>query len=109
MGGRRIDIPKKREDVERIMREVEEHAHVHHHAHGSLPDSIAMLELMLDSINAKISVLESRIERQTLEIARLYRLLSHIVEAVAPLGDERTARALEDAIREMEESGGKGG
>ncbi len=104
MGRKRMTLPKKREDLEKIVEEVEsqhhhEHGHEHHHHHhGSLEDTVTVLELLVDSLSANVKGLDARLSTASLEIARLYRVLSHIVEALAAEDEDEKKLALERAI-----------
>ncbi len=84
---KRMTLPKKAEDIHQIVQEVEEsHAHDHHHHHhhaGDLDELLLVLELLIDSINANVNNLSSRVTQNSYEIARLYKILSYLVKAIA--------------------------
>ena len=98
-------MPKKREDIDKIIDEVEslhshEHEH-HHHHHGSIDETLSVIELLIDSLSAQIKNLESALEGQARDVARLYRVVAHIVEALASKSDEERAAALRRALDEL--------
>lgn len=77
-----MTLPKKSEDVQKIAREVEErmeseHEH-HHHHHGH--EDVAILELLIDSLNAKIGNLEKSVNELTDEVGRIYKVLAYMVK-----------------------------
>jgi len=100
---RRMTLPKKKDDIEKIVeevqsREIEEHHHHHHHHHHAESDELlAVLELLVDSLNANIEILNSRVQRNTYEIARIYKVLGHILAYLA--GGENARKHLEEAMK----------
>ncbi len=102
-------MPKKREDIDKIVHEVEstheaghEHGHEHHHHHGEVDEALSVMELLLDSLSVQVKQLEANSMRQARDLARLYRVVAYIVEALASQSDEERARALKKAIQELE-------
>ena len=99
---RRMTLPKKREDIERVMHEVEQthhHEHHHHHEEAGLGEVLTAFEYILDSINANVKVLEATVNRHTVELAALYKILSKIVEACFSENPEARDRALSEALK----------
>ncbi len=99
-------MPKRRDDIERIMREVEsEHhqheEHHHHHHHSDLGDVIAALEVMIDSLAAQSKSFERELRKQGLAIAALYRVVAWLVEALAADSDEDKRKYLIKALDEL--------
>ncbi|MEB3860715.1 MAG: hypothetical protein GSR84_00665 [Desulfurococcales archaeon] len=106
MPRKRMTLPKKKEDLEKIVEEVEEthhheHEHHHHHHHGDLEDTVTVLELLVDSLGANVRNLDARTTRLAEEVARIYRVLAWVVEALAAEGEEERRRALERALEEV--------
>jgi len=100
-----MTLPKKREDLERIVEEVEkshshEHEH-HHHHHGDIEDTVTVLELLVDSLGANVKNLDSRISRISVEISKLYNVLSYIVEAIAAGNDDERMEYLKQALKTL--------
>ncbi|MGC9210502.1 MAG: hypothetical protein ACP5FT_04490 [Acidilobus sp.] len=101
---KRMELPKKKEDLEKIVEEVEErehehyHEHYHEHEHEEIEDVISVLELLVDSLNANYKSLESTVKVHSDEIIRLYRVLAKVVEACGAQSDEERQRALKEAI-----------
>ncbi len=98
----RMTLPKKRDDIEKVVEEVaerhgHEHEHHHHHHHGDLDELLTVIELLLDSTNATVKVLDSKVKHQAREIATIYRVLSKIVEAclASESSDERREKLVE--------------
>ena len=105
---RRMTLPKKKEDIEKIVEEVQsshahehDHHHHHHHHHAELDELLTVLELLLDSVNANVDALSSRVSRNSLEIARIYKILGHIVAYLAATSEEQKRQHLEAAIAEL--------
>ncbi|MEN2999269.1 MAG: hypothetical protein ABDH61_01655 [Acidilobaceae archaeon] len=102
---KRLGFPKKREDVERIVEEVSaehEHEHHHHHEHEHHHHEEPELRMVIDSLSAKLSLVEERLEAQSTEIARLYKVLAHLVEALAADSEEEKKRAIAGALAALE-------
>ncbi len=102
-----MTLPKKKEDLEKIMEEVEEshhheHEHHHHHHHGDIEDTITVLELLVDSLGANVKNLESRVNRIASEVSKIYMVLSYIVEALAAKDDKERREVLAKALNELE-------
>ena len=100
---KRLGFPKKREDIEKIVEELSsehehEHEHHHHHHHEEGPE----LRMVIDSLSAKLTLMEERLEAQSAEIARLYKVLAHLVEALAADSEEEKRRALNGALAALE-------
>ncbi len=97
-------MPKKKEDLEKIVEEVEashphEHGHEHHHHHhGDVDEVLTVMELLIDSLNATVKNLETRLNQQSREIARIYRILAYIVESLAYNDNSKKAAALKKAL-----------
>jgi len=104
-----MSFPKKREDVEKVVEEVESRhrheEHHHHHHHEGFEEIVANLELLVESLNARLSSLESRVSSQGLEVARLYKVLSHLVEALMASSEEEKREALIKALKTLETRG----
>jgi len=104
---KRMTLPKKREDLDKIVREVSEthahdHGHEHHHHHhgGEFDELITVMELLIDSLNANMKVIQSDVKMQAREIANIYRVLAALVRACFAARDEEEKRKyLEEALR----------
>ncbi len=101
-----MTLPKKKEDLEKIVEEVEEahhheHEHHHHHHHGNLEDTVTVLELLVDSLGANVRNLDARTTRLAEEVARIYRVLADIVEALAAGNEEERRKALKRALEDL--------
>jgi glutamate/tyrosine decarboxylase-like PLP-dependent enzyme len=105
-GRRRMELPKKKEDLEKIVEEVEEreheqyheHEHVHEHVHEEIEDVVSVLELLVDSLNANYKSLESTVKVHSDEIVRLYKVLAKVVEACGASSEEEKVKALREAL-----------
>jgi uncharacterized FlaG/YvyC family protein len=96
-----MDLPKKKEDLDKIVEEVEEehgHEHVHEHEHEDIDDVVSVLELLVDSLNANLKSIESNVKFQGNEIAKIYKILASIVQACVSSKDQDKVKALQDAI-----------
>ncbi len=100
----RMTMPKKKEDIEKVVEEVaERHGHEHeheHHHHGDLDELLTVIELLLDSTNATVKVLDSKVKHQAREIAVLYKVLAKVVEAC--LASENPAEKREKLLEALE-------
>ncbi len=102
----RMTLPKKKDDIQKVVEEVaerhaheHEHHHHHHHHHGDLDELLTVIELLIDSMNATIRTLETRTRQHSREIANLYRILSKIVLAcLASENEEERRRHLVEAL-----------
>ena len=99
---KRMELPKKKEDLEKIVEEVEarehEHYHEHEHVHEEIEDVVSVLELLVDSLNANYKSLESTVKAHSDEIIRLYRVLAKVVEACGSHDEEGRRKALSEAL-----------
>ncbi len=105
---KRMTLPKKREDLDKVVEEVSErHAHEHdhhhhHHHHGDIDELITVMELLLDSLNANMKVIETNVKRQAHEIATIYKILAVLVRAcLAAESEEERRRLLEEALKTL--------
>ncbi|MGC9112085.1 hypothetical protein [Acidilobus sp.] len=104
-GRRRMDLPKRREDLERISEEVEarehsemEEEHHHHHHEEEVEDVVSVLELLVDSLNANYKSLESTVNIHSDEIIRIYKILAKIVEACGEADPSAREKSLKEAV-----------
>mgnify|MGYP001770650267 FL=1 len=103
---KRMELPKKREDLEKIVEEVEarehehyhEHYHEHEHVHEEIEDVVSVLELLVDSLNANYKSLESTVKAHSDEIIRLYKVLAKVVQACGSNDEEERRKALSEAV-----------
>jgi len=107
---KRMTLPKKREDIERVVKEVEEHHppshhehHHHHHEAGGLEDVLTAFEYILDSMNANLNNLEDAVNRLTIEVSTLYKVLSKVVRALSTEDPQRRQAELLDALSLLDE------
>ncbi|MFP3171713.1 MAG: hypothetical protein RXQ79_01540 [Acidilobus sp.] len=110
-GRRRMELPKKREDLEKISEEVEskehleeEEYHEHHHHEEDLEDVVSVLELLVDSLNANYKELESMVSVHSDEIIRIYRVLAKIVKACGEADPSARDRTLREAVELLQPS-----
>ncbi|MGC9071150.1 MAG: hypothetical protein ACP5HK_00410 [Acidilobus sp.] len=103
---KRMELPKKKEDLEKIVEEVEERGHEHHHehyhehehVHEEIEDVVSVLELLVDSLNANYKSIESTVKAHSDEIIRIYRVLAKVVEACGAQSEDERQKAIKDAI-----------
>ena len=99
-----MTLPKKKEDLEKIMDEVmethehHEHHHHHHHHEEGVEELLTVFELLIDSLNANVKNLESQVQMQASEIVRLYKVLAKIVEACFSNDESTKKRVLKEAL-----------
>ncbi len=105
----RMTMPKKQEDLEKVVEEVmeihpemaHEHEHEHMHVHG-LEDVLAAVEVIIDSFNTRLREVEKRVEDLASEVATLYMLNAKLFETILSSDPERRKRALKEAIEMLE-------
>ncbi|BAA80957.1 hypothetical protein APE_1948 [Aeropyrum pernix K1] len=110
MPRKRMTLPKKKEDIEKIVEEVErehhhEHEHHHHHHHHEESDleiAVKVLEDLVDSLSARARVLESRLDSHSIAIGTLYRVVAHLVEAIATDDEESKLNSIKNALQELD-------
>jgi chromosome segregation ATPase len=110
----RMTMPKKQEDLEKVVEEVmeihpemaHEHEHEHMHVHG-LEDVLSAVEVIIDSFNTRLRGLEKRVEDLASEVATLYMLNAKLFEVILSSNSERRKQALREAISILEKHEGK--
>ncbi len=103
---KRMTLPKKKEDIEKVVEEIEEREphdhHHHHHTHGDLDEIIAIVELLIDSLNVKMKELEDKVKLQSNEIVRIYRVLALILRYLSSEEKEEKDKLIAQAISILE-------
>ncbi|MEB3759200.1 MAG: hypothetical protein GSR87_05025 [Desulfurococcales archaeon] len=103
---KRMTLPKKQQDIEKVVQEIEEREggehHHHHHSHGDLDEIIAIVELLIDSLNVKMKELEDRVRLQSNEITRLYRVLALILRYLATDSESEKREIIRNAGKLLE-------
>lgn len=108
MGKRmRMTLPKKEEDLQKVVEEVmethqEEHHH-HHHAEG-LDEILHTIDVLMDTMNTRISDLEEKTEKIREELVNLYTVFADLVKALAARSEEEKLAALRHAREVIEKS-----
>ncbi len=114
MGKRmRMTLPKKEEDLQKVVEEVmEQQAHEHHHHHHhhveGLDEILHTIDVLIDTMNTRITDVEEKVEKLREEVINLYRLFAQVVKVVASetVEEKRTALAearklIEKGLREL--------
>ena len=107
MGKRmRMTLPKKEEDLQKVVEEVMETQHDHHHHHHAedLDDILHTIDVLMDTMNTRLVDLEEKTELIRKEIANLYKLFGLVVEALAAEDQDAKFKAIAEAKRILEES-----
>jgi len=102
---KRMTLPKKQQDIEKVVQEIEEREggeHHHHHSHSDLDEIIAIVELLIDSLNVKMKELEDRVKLQSNEITRLYRVLALILRYLATDSESEKREIMRNAEKLLE-------
>jgi ribosomal protein S6 len=101
---KRMTLPKKQQDIEKVVQEIEERGGEdhHHHSHGDLDEIIAIVELLIDSLNVKMKELEDKVKLQSNEITRLYRVLALILRYMATDDESEKKEIIENARKILE-------
>lgn len=110
MGKRmRMTLPKKEDDLQKVVEEVAEAQHDyehHHHHHGveGIEEILHTVDVLMDTMNTRISDLEEKTGKLRSEVENLYRLFAALVEALAAGNEEQKRKALERAMNILETS-----
>ncbi len=119
----RMTLPKKEDDIQRVVEEVQERHHEHHHEHGhehehehehhhhhhlDIDEFIAAVEVVLDSLNTRLKQVEDQLARLTRDVKDLYILNAKLYEAYLSEDPEKRRRALEDAAELLKVKTGEG-
>ena len=88
MGKRmRMTLPKKEEDLQKVVEEVmetqHEHHHHHHHAVEGIDEILHTIDVLMDTMNTRVVDVEERTEILHKEVITLYKLFSLLTEAIA--------------------------
>ena len=103
MGKRmRMTLPKKEKDLQKVVEEVmereEHHAHHHHHHHvEGLDEVLHTIDVLMDTMNTRITDVEEKMEVLRAEIVSLYKLFAAIVDALASENQDERREALKKA------------
>ncbi len=109
MGKRmRMTLPKKEEDLQKVVEEVEETHHAHHHHHHEhvegLDEVLHTIDVLMDVMNTRITDLEEKAEFLREEIINLYKLFGAVIEALASPDEKRRELALNKAYEILSKS-----
>ncbi len=111
MGKRmRMTLPKKEEDLQKVVEEVmelhpemaHEHEHEHLHAHD-IDELMHTIDVLMDTVNSRLSDLEEKVDKLYEEVVSLYKLFSVVVRALAA-GDGERVKLLEEAKKLLAEA-----
>lgn len=97
----RMTLPKKEEDLQKVVEEVMEthpdmHYHEHEHVH-ELDDILHTIDVLMDAMNTRLTELEEKTNTLYHEVLDLYRLFAIVVKAAATETVEEKRKALEEA------------
>ncbi len=117
MGKRmRMTLPKKEEDLQKVVEEVmethhehgHEHEHHHHHHAEGLDEILHTIDVLMDTMNSRIADLEEKSEKLREEVVTLYKLFAAVVRALAAESDVERKTALLEAKKLLEQGLGGG-
>ena len=106
MGKRmRMTLPKKEEDLQKVVEEVmethhehhHEHEHHHHHHAEGLDEILHTIDVLMDTMNTRITDLEEKTEKLRDEVITLYKVFAAVVKALAAETPEERKTALLEA------------
>ena len=103
----RMTLPKKEKDIEKVVEEVQElHpelAHEHEHAHvHELDELLHVIDVLMDTVNTRLSDLEEKTEKLRSEITDLYRLLAVVMKALVVDDANERVKILGEALNILE-------
>ena len=100
MGKRmRMTLPKKEEDIQKVVEEVSElHNHHHHHGVDGFDEILHTIDVLMDTMNTRLSDLEEKIDKLREEVINLYKLFGLIVEAIMVEDASQRKQVLTKAI-----------
>ena len=100
-------MPKKEEDLQKVVEEVEETHHDHHHHHEhveGLDEILHTIDVLMDVMNTRITDLEEKVEFLRDEIINLYKLFGAVVEALTSQSEEERKAAINKAYEILSKS-----
>ena len=109
MGKRmRMTLPKKEEDLQKVVEEVmelhPEMAHEHEHAHAHDVDELMhTIDVLMDTVNTRLTDLEEKVDKLYEEVVTLYKLFTVLVKAML-LPEPERVKAIEEAKKILETS-----
>jgi hypothetical protein len=103
MGKRmRMTLPKKEEDLQKVVEEVEEiHGHEHHHHHHEvegLDEILHTIDVLMDTMNTRLSDLEEKVDKLREEVVNLYKLFGLLAEAIMIDNVEQRKQVIAKAV-----------
>jgi hypothetical protein len=106
----RMTLPKKEQDLEKVVEEVQsvehEHHHHHHHHEEGLDELLHTIDVLLDTMNSRITDLEEKMELLRNEIKTIYKLLSLAVKGIVAESSTEKEKILNEMVSLLE-SGNK--
>lgn len=103
----RITLPKRKEDIEKIVNEVMERhpemTHDHHHHEHDIHDLMHTIDVLFDVAHTRLSYVESDIRLLAKHTALLYRLLLLLAKGLILEDHKERKRIIEEAIKLLEE------
>lgn len=106
----RMTLPKKEQDLEKVVKEVQsvehEHHHHHHHHEEGLDELLHTIDVLLDTMNSRITDLEEKMEFLRDEVKLVYKLLSLAVKGIVAESSTEKEKILNEMVALLE-SGSK--
>lgn len=103
----RITLPKREEDIEKIMNEVlERHpemAHEHHHREHDVQDLVNTIEVLFDVAHTRLSYVENDVKLLAKHTALLYKLVLLLAKGLVAEDREEKRKTLEEIVSLLEE------
>ena len=96
-----MTLPKKEEDLQKVVEEVmETHPDMHHHEHEhvhELDDILHTIDVLMDAMNTRLTELEEKTNTLYHEVLDLYKLFAIVVKAAVAETAEEKRKVLEEA------------
>ncbi|HIC99341.1 MAG TPA: hypothetical protein EYP08_06870 [Pyrodictiaceae archaeon] len=102
----RLTLPKREEDIEKIVNEVMERypemAQAHHHEHN-IQDLIQTVDVLFDVTHTRLSYVENDVKSLAKHTALLYKLILLLAKGLMLDNYEERKKIIEEAIGLLEE------
>ena len=102
----RMTLPKRKEDIEKVVSEVMEHrpeiVRNHHHKHD-IHDLMCTIDVLFDVAHTRLSYVESDVKLLAKHVALIYKLLLLLAKGVVLEDREEREEVIEEAVKLSEE------
>jgi len=101
-----MTLPKRKEDIEKVISEVMERypemAHNHHREHD-IQDLMHTIDVLFDVTHTRLSYVETDTKLLAKHVALIYKLLLLLAKGLILKDHERREKVIEEAVKLLEE------